>query len=68
MYCLENVHCNNVLFYVQVLTLSEELQREKDELEQLVDLKEKGNVIFYSGCTWLKTKLESVFVHSLQRI
>ena len=35
MYCL----------HVQVLTMSEELEREKGELERLVDLKEKGSTL-----------------------
>lgn len=35
--------------YIQVLTVSEELQRQKDELEQLIDLKEKGSMLYMNG-------------------
>ena len=32
--------------HIQVLTVSKELQRQKDELEQLIDLKDKGSMFY----------------------
>ena len=53
--------------HIQVLTVSKELQRQKDELEQLIDLKEKGSMFYVTkqylncvgNCSFITKNLRS---------